>query len=76
MHAKDFAKIIKEMIFTDKFYNMNIATEENYSINQIANMALDVLGLSDFKIIYDKTKPNGQFRKDIDISILMESQYD
>ena len=70
MHAKDLAKIIKEMIFTDKFYNMNIATEENYTINQIANMALDVLGLNDFKIIYDKTKPNGQFRKDIDISIM------
>ena len=70
MHAKDLARLIKEMILTDKFYNMNIATEENYPINKIANIALDVLGLNDFKIRYDKTKPNGQFRKDIDISIM------
>ncbi len=70
MHAKDLAKLIHEMILNDKFYNMNVATDENYTINEIAKIALKVLGLENFSIKYDSTKPNGQLRKDIDISKL------
>ena len=67
MHARDVAKTIKEMIDTDKFINMNIATEENYTVDKIANIALQVCDARDLKIFYDSTKPNGQHRKDIDI---------
>jgi len=68
MHAKDVANIIKEMIINDKFINMNIATEENYTIDKIAKIALKVCEAEDLKIEYDSSKPNGQMRKDIDTS--------
>ena len=50
MHARDVAKTIKEMIDTDKFINMNIATEENYTVDKIANIALQVCDARDLKI--------------------------
>ena len=49
---------------------MNIATDENYTVDYIARLALKVCDAKNLKIIYDKTKPNGQFRKDIEISKL------
>ena len=70
MHAKDVAKLINKMILTDKFYNMNIATEENYTVDRIAKIALRACDAENFKINYDKSKPNGQMRKDIEISKL------
>ena len=70
MHAKDMAKLIHEMILSDRFYNMNVASHENYTIDEIAKKALKVLGLENFSINYDSAKPNGQPRKDIDISKL------
>ena len=70
MHAKDLAKIIHEMILTNKFYSMNIATEENYTVEHIAKIALKACDANNFQINYDKSKPNGQMRKDIEISKL------
>ena len=70
MHAEDLAKLISEMILHDKFYSMNVATDENYSIDKIAKIALKSLNLKNFSIKYDASKPNGQLRKDIDISRL------
>tara|TARA_B100001057_G_scaffold175337_1_gene175975 strand:- start:19022 stop:19936 length:915 start_codon:yes stop_codon:yes gene_type:complete len=67
MHARDVAKIIHEMITNDKFYNMNIATNENYTVDKIARLALKACNSEDLEINYDKEKPNGQLRKDIDI---------
>jgi nucleoside-diphosphate-sugar epimerase len=70
MHAKDVANIIKMMIMNNKYHNMNIATEENYTVDAIAKIALRVCDAEDISIIYDKNKPNGQMRKDIEISKL------
>jgi len=70
MHAKDVANIIKMMIINNKYHNMNIATEENYTVDAIAKIALRVCDAEDISIIYDKNKPNGQMRKDIEISKL------
>ena len=70
MHAKDLAIIIKEMILKDKFYNMNIATEENYTIDTIAKLALRACNCENLEINYDTSKPNGQMRKDIQTSRL------
>jgi GDP-L-fucose synthase len=67
MHAKDVAKIISIMISKKKFFNMNISTNENYSINHIAKIALEACDATNISIEYDNTKPNGQMRKDIDI---------
>jgi len=68
MHAKDVAKLISIMLQKDRFYSMNVATNENYSIDHIAKIALKVCDAEDILIKYDKTKPNGQMRKDIEIS--------
>ena len=70
MHARDLALIIKEMILDNKFYNMNIATSENYTVDKIARIALKACKAENLKIEYDKSKPNGQLRKDIEISRL------
>ena len=60
MHAKDVASIIKMMIKNNKYHNMNVATEENYTIDAIAKIALRVCDAKDISIVYDKNKPNGQ----------------
>jgi GDP-L-fucose synthase len=65
LYAKDLAVIISSMIEQDLYENLNIASEANISIDSIARIALDVLECSDFTIIYDNTKPNGQHRKDV-----------
>ena len=51
---------------------MNIATNENYSIERIAKIALEACDASHISIEYDSTKPNGQMRKDIEISNIVK----
>jgi GDP-L-fucose synthase len=72
MCAKDLAFIIKRMIDNDIYDDLNIATEENLSIDEMARIALRVTNNEDLEIRYDNTKPNGQFRKDISIERLKE----
>ena len=72
MHAKDVAKIISLMILKKKFYNMNIATNENYSIDHIAKIALEACEATNISIEYNNIKPNGQMRKDIEISNMIK----
>ena len=72
MHAKDVAKLISIMISKKKFFNMNIATNENYSIDYIAKIALEACDAKNMSIEYDNTKPNGQIRKDIEISNMVK----
>jgi GDP-L-fucose synthase len=69
MHAQDVANIIKLTIDNDITESFNLATEENISINDIAKIALRATG-SRLNIKYDPSKPNGQYRKDLDISKL------
>jgi GDP-L-fucose synthase len=67
MHAEDFAKIIKLIIDNDCCENFNVATLENYSINEIATIALKACDAENLEIKYDFNKPDGQFRKDVSI---------
>ena len=73
MHAKDVAEVIKQMIEKDKFLNMNIATSENFTVDKIARIALKACNQENMQIKYDKKMPNGQLRKDIDISKFKEN---
>ena len=70
MHAKDLAFVIKEVILKDVNKNFNVGNTENLSILNIAKLALDVCDAKNLKIKFDKDKPNGQFRKDIDLSLM------
>lgn len=63
--AKDIAEIIKLIITYDIKENMNLSTNENLSIDTLARLALKATDSEYLDIEYDKTKPNGQYRKDI-----------
>jgi GDP-L-fucose synthase len=67
MYAGDFAEIIKQTIEKNVTESFNVATEENLSIKQMAEIAINVTGNENIKIEWDTTKPNGQFRKDVSI---------
>lgn len=64
MHANDLARVIKEVIDKEITESFNVATYENYSIDEMAKITLKELGL-DLKIIYTNPSLNGQFRKDV-----------
>ena len=70
MHAKDLAEIIKMIISKKINKSFNVATSENYSVKKIAKIALKACDFDEAKIIFDKSMPNGQMRKDIDIKKL------
>jgi len=70
MHARDLANILKIMVDKEIYDNLNIATNENLSVDEIARIALRATNNEHLEIRYDKTKPNGQFRKDISIEKL------
>jgi len=71
MHAEDLARVIKYMIDNDIVDNFNVAPNFNYSIEEMTEIGLKACGKEDLKIIYDDTKPDGQYRKDIDSSKLL-----
>ena len=72
MHASDLAKVIKYCLENNINESFNVATDENYSIKQIAQIALEATGMQHLKIEFDKTKPNGQHRKDASINKIKE----
>jgi GDP-L-fucose synthase len=67
MHAKDLAEIINIIIKENINKSFNVATSENYSVKKIAKIALKACDFEEAKLIFDKSMPNGQMRKDIDI---------
>ena len=70
MHAEDFAKVIFAYISNNINVSFNVAPKINMSIDEMARTALDVCGCSSFNINYDSSKPNGQYRKDVNISLM------
>jgi len=64
MYAGDLAKIIKEVIDKDITESFNVAPDFNYSINEMAEAALEVTG-NDYEIVYDRPELDGQYRKDV-----------
>jgi GDP-L-fucose synthase len=70
LHAEDFALVINEIIQKDITSNLNVAAEEVYSIKRITEIALDACDATHLKVNFDKSKPNGQHRKDVCIDRL------
>ena len=73
LHAEDFAFVINEIIKKNITSSFNVAAEEVYSIKQIAEIALKACDASHLKINFDKSKPNGQHRKDVCINKLKKA---
>ena len=72
MHVKDLAATIKYMIDNEIYENLNIANDENLSIDAMARICLEATGNSHLKIVYEPNTPNGQYRKDISTKRLKE----
>ena len=70
MYAGDLAKIIKDVVDKDITDNFNIAPDWNYSIKEMAEIALNCLGKEDIKINWERPEMDGQYRKDVDSSKL------
>jgi len=73
LYSEDLAQIL--LVLLEKYDGVepiNIAPRENPSIEEIAETALKVIGCSDCKIVFDKTFPDGQFRKDLSIERLLK----
>ena len=64
MYAGDLAKIIKLVIENNITESFNVAPNFNYSIDEMAKIALDVTN-KDYNIIYDRPELDGQYRKDV-----------
>ena len=64
MYARDLADIIKLVIDNNITESFNVAPDFNYSIDDMAKMALKATG-NNYKIIYDKPELDGQYRKDV-----------
>jgi GDP-L-fucose synthase len=71
MHAEDLARVIVHMIENNVIDNFNVAPDYVYSIEEITKIGLEFCGKSNLKIVYDNTKPDGQYRKDVDSSKLI-----
>jgi GDP-L-fucose synthase len=71
MYADDLARIIVYMINNNININMNIAPpDSNLTISDMSEEILNILNKKNISIRYDKTKPDGQYRKDVDISLM------
>lgn len=64
VHANDLAKIISLVIERGISESFNVASEETYTIKEIAELAIKACDV-DLEIEFDITKPNGQLRKDV-----------
>ena len=64
MYAGDLAIIIKKVLDNDITDSFNVAPSENLSIDEMANISLNILN-KNLKIKYFKPELDGQFRKDV-----------
>jgi GDP-L-fucose synthase len=67
IHAIDVANVIKIVIEKNIIESFNLATKNSISINDITKIILKITNSEDLKILYDITKPNGQYKKDLSI---------
>ncbi len=65
MYGGDLARAIKYCIDNELHDSFNVAVDENRSIREIAEIALEACGKTDFRLEFDQTSPDGQFRKDV-----------
>ena len=49
---------------------MNVAPDEEYSISELVHIALSACDCGNMTIKYDKTKPDGQYRKTVSNQVL------
>ena len=63
VYSLDAANLLKLCIENNITESFNIATDEVYSINEIAEIALRACNATHLTIEYDNSKPDGQYKK-------------
>ena len=76
MYGGDLARVIKYMIDNDIVGSFNVAPEWVHSINDLAEIGKKACLKEKLVVNYDNTKPDGQFRKDVDSSKLLSELKD
>ena len=71
MYGGDLARVIKHMLDNDIVGNFNVAPEWVHSINDLAEIGKKACLKDKLVVNYDNTKPDGQYRKDVDSSKLL-----
>ena len=71
MYAGDLARVIKKVIDNDITESFNVAPDFNYSIDEMAKIALKITN-KNYNIIYTKPELDGQYRKDVSNKKLLE----
>jgi GDP-L-fucose synthase len=71
MYGGDLARVIKYMIDNNIVDNFNVSPKEVYSINEIAEIGKKACKKDKIVVNYDNSKPDGQYRKDVDSSKLL-----
>jgi len=67
MFSEDFARFIMEYYNSGITESINVGDPENRSVLEMAEIALKVSN-SKLSIVFNDSKPNGQHRKDVDMS--------
>ena len=71
MYGGDLARVVKYFIDNDIVGNFNVAPDWVHSIDEITNIGKKACLKEKLVVNYDSTKPDGQFRKDVDSSKLL-----
>ena len=71
MYGGDLARVIKYMIDNDIDDNFNVAPQWVHSVNELAEIGKKACKKDELVVNYDNTKPDGQYRKDVDSSKLL-----
>jgi len=70
MDAVDLAKVIVHYLDNLIAESVNVATPEVYTIKEMAEIAIRACGKPHLRIVFDQTKVDGQYRKDVSIERL------
>ncbi len=65
LYADDLCRVIKICVERDLTESFNVAPDENLSIREIAELAVEVCADGMLAIEFDNESPDGQFRKDV-----------
>ena len=71
MYGGDLARVIKYILDNDIVGNYNVAPNWVHSIDEIAEIGKKACMKDKIVVTYDTSKPNGQYRKDVDSSKLL-----
>jgi len=72
MYSDDLAWVIKYCIDNNIYENLNVATDELFTIKEMTEIILEITDSTDFKVNWDSNHPDGQLRRDLTISKLKE----